>query len=41
MLEKAITEGFNYGFKSVVGGSTNPISRKISLKVGGHLIKEV
>ena len=41
IIEKGILDGIAYGFKTVVGGSTNPISRKISFKLGGKLIKEV
>lgn len=41
IIEKAIADGIKYGFKSILGGSTNPISRSISLKLGGKLLKEL
>jgi hypothetical protein len=41
IIEKGIIDGIGYGFKSILGGSTNPISRSISLKMGGRLLKEL
>ena len=34
-----IMEGMKYGFKTVIGCSTNPISLNIGKKYGGKLIK--
>ena len=34
-------EGMKYGFKTVIGCSTNPISLNIGKKYGGKLIKQV
>lgn len=41
LIERAIKDGLAYGFKTVIGASTNPISHKISLKLGGKLVKEL
>lgn len=38
---KAAKEWIKNGFKVMVGGSTNPISLKLSKKYGGKLIQEI
>jgi hypothetical protein len=41
LVERAIKDGLAYGFKTIIGCSTNPISLQISTKLGGKLVKQL
>lgn len=40
LVMKALPELRKYGIKFIIGNSTNPISEKMTLKMGGRVIRQ-